>query len=151
MKDFKSIDDVLDFAISNEVRAQKFYLDLAKKMDRQAMKQVFLDFAEEEKRHEQMLSHIKDHKQIALAEVAVGDLKVSDYLVDAKTGQDMSYQDALILAMKREKAAFLLYQDLAGILQDPAMQRLFTNLANEEAKHKMHFEVEYDKHFLSEN
>lgn len=48
MKDFKSIDDVLDFAISNEVRAQKFYLDLAKKMDRQAMKQVFLDFAEEE-------------------------------------------------------------------------------------------------------
>lgn len=98
-----------------------------------------------------MLSHIKDHKQIAPAEVAVSDLKVGDYLVDAKTGQDMSYQDALILAMKREKAAFLLYQDLAGILQDPAMQRLFTNLANEEAKHKMHFEVEYDKHFLSEN
>ena len=151
MKDFQSIDEVLDFAISNEVRAQKFYLDLAEKMDRPVMKKVFIDFAEEEKRHEEMIKKIKENQQVALSEVPVGDLKVGDYLVNAKTGSEMSYQDALILAMKREKAAFLLYQDLAGMLTDPAMQKLFNNLANEEAKHKMYFEVEYDKHFLSEN
>jgi hypothetical protein len=36
----------------------------------------------------------------------VGDLKVADYLVDVEPDSALDYQQALIVAMKREDAAF---------------------------------------------
>jgi rubrerythrin len=63
----------------------------------------------------------------------------------------MSYQDALILAMKREKAAFRLYMKLAEIAPNDGLKTIFKNLANEEAKHKLNFELEYDDMIYREN
>jgi rubrerythrin len=63
----------------------------------------------------------------------------------------MDYQDALDVAMHREKAAFALYTDLAGATDDPELQELFTALAQEEAKHKLFLEREYDEHVLTDN
>ena len=45
MQEFKSVNDILDFAISEEEAAAKFYRSLAQKMDRAWMRQVFEDFA----------------------------------------------------------------------------------------------------------
>jgi len=53
--------------------------------------------------------------------------------------------------MKKEKAAFRMYNDLASKAKKPELKALFLNLAQEEAKHKLRFEVEYDEHFLPEN
>ena len=47
MKKFGSVDEVLDFAISEEEAAAQFYTDLAAKMDRAWMRQAFEDFANE--------------------------------------------------------------------------------------------------------
>ena len=63
----------------------------------------------------------------------------------------MDYQSALILAMKKEKAAFRLYTDLAASTEDEGIRDLFQGLAQEEAKHKLRFEVEYDDDFLRDN
>jgi rubrerythrin len=78
------------------------------------------------------------------------DLRISDYVVASAPGPDISYQDALILAMKKEKAAFRLYNDLAGLADDEGLRDLFLALAQEEAKHKLRFEVEYDERFLKD-
>ena len=56
----------------------------------------------------------------------------------------MTYIDALIVAMKKEKAAFKLYIDLAAATQDEKIKIVFLELAQEEAKHKLRFEIEYD-------
>ena len=64
---------------------------------------------------------------------------------------DISYQDALILAAKKEKAAFRLYTKLSDLAQDTELKQLFAALAQEEAKHKLRFEVEYDDFILEEN
>jgi rubrerythrin len=53
--------------------------------------------------------------------------------------------------MKQEKAAFRLYTDLAASTDDDAVRDLFLGLAQEEAKHKLRFEVEYDEDFLRHN
>ena len=45
----------------------------------------------------------------------VTDLKIVDYLVDIMPSPDMDYQEALIVAMRREKASFKLYNDLAAM------------------------------------
>ena len=63
----------------------------------------------------------------------------------------MNYQVALILAMKKEQAAYKLYTQLAVIVDDEALRKLFMSLAQEEAKHKLRFEIEYDEVILKDN
>ena len=86
-----------------------------------------------------------------LSKAKVLDLKIGDYLVEEKPSATMDYQSALILAMKQEKAAFRLYSDLAASADDAEIRELFLGLAQEEAKHKLRFEVEYDDDYLRHN
>ena len=55
------------------------------------------------------------------------------------------------MAMKAEKAAFKLYTDLAAATDDDGLKQIFLDLAQEEAKHKLRFELEYDDSILTEN
>lgn len=144
-----TVDEILDFAIAGEKAATQFYLELAAKMDNDAMKKVFEDFAAEEKNHKAILEGVKQGKAFESGEVA--DLKIVDYVVDSDPRPDMEYQDALVLAMKREKAAFAMYSRLAEITQNQQTRRTFQILAQEEAKHKLRFETEYDQVILKEN
>lgn len=154
MQEFRSINDVLDFAIDREEEAAQFYTDLASKMDREWMRKVFQDFAKEEQGHKAKLVGVKAGKIPLLTQAQVMDLKIGDYLVkiDAdKQAADLDYQQALIVAMKKEKAAFKLYTDLANQTNEPEFVALFQSLAQEEAKHKLRFELEYDDMFLANN
>jgi rubrerythrin len=78
-------------------------------------------------------------------------MKISDYFVSDKETKDIEYQEALILAMKREKAAFKLYKKLSKMTTDNELKEFFLQLANEEAKHKMNFEIEYDNIIYKNN
>lgn len=145
MQEFKSVIDIINFAINEEIGAQKFYKDLAAKMDNPTMRKVFEDFAREEKGHEEKLKAIKSGKQIPSDfSEPVADLKLADYLTDIEPSADMTYQSALVVAMKKEKAAYKLYIDLANKVSDQNHKNLFMSLAHEEANHKLRFELEYD-------
>jgi rubrerythrin len=148
---FDSVDAALDFAINNEQAASEFYTQLASKMEKPHMQKVFEGFAAEERGHKAKLESVKKGKKERLSKAKVADLKIGDYLVEEKPSADMDYQSALILAMKKEKAAFRLYQDLAESTGDREMRELFLGLAQEEAKHKLRFEVEYDNDYLRDN
>ena len=154
MEPFGSITDVLDFAIGEEEAAVAFYTDLAAKMDRAWMQEVFEGFAKEEQGHKDKLLAVKGGQVQLFTTQKVMDLKIGDYLVDVnpdEAGKNLDYQQALILAMKKEKSAFKLYSDLASSTEDATLQNVLLGLAQEEAKHKLRFEVEYDEQFLAEN
>ena len=145
-------DKILDFAIQKEEDAAQFYRDLAAKMARPSMKEVFIGFAQEEMGHKAKLLAVKDGHKLVLSAKKITDLKIGDYLVDPEpTKGVVSYQDALIIAMKAEKAAYTLYNSLAGATDNADLRQLFLMLAQEEAKHKLRFEVEYDEVVLAEN
>ncbi|MBI9074245.1 MAG: ferritin family protein [Desulfatibacillum sp.] len=150
MTNFNSVNDILDFAIKNEQEAQKFYAELAAVATRSGSKELFESFVMEEKRHEEKLKAVKEGKAIASAEGKVTDLKISDYVVDAPATPDMDFQKSLILAMKKEKAAFMLYTNLSKRVEGE-LKDIFLALAQEEAKHKLYFETEYDEHVLTDN
>ena len=150
MSKLDSFDDVIDFAIEKEQQANKFYLDLARQMKNPGMREVFEGFAAEELGHKTKLEGIKKSQTIQPAQNVV-DLQIADYVVEVESGPEMDYQDALVLAMKNEKAAFRLYLDLAHKVANEAQKALFLSLANEEAKHKLRFEIEYDEIILKEN
>jgi rubrerythrin len=148
---FKSVDDVLDFAIAREEEAASFYKDLATKMSNPHTKQLFELFSKEEMGHKLKLLNIKDDKSLIPVEKEIRSLSLADYLVDIEVTPQMNYQEALIVAMKKEKAAFKLYNDLASATNEPSVRAIFQILSQEEAKHKLRFEIEYDGHILTEN
>jgi len=150
MDEFNSIEEILDFAIAGETEAGRFYTDLAVQTDNPAMREVFESFAKEELGHKARLEGVKKSNiQPKVEDVA--DLKIADYTVDVKPSPNMDYQSAIILAMKKEKAAFKLYTTLASKMQDPELRDMFLSLAQEEAKHKLRFEIEYDDEVMKEN
>ena len=148
MKQWNSVDEVLDFAIGNEEEAMNFYNDMAGKMDSPAMRTVFEEFAREEEGHKAKLLKVKTSGGFNPSSAAIMDLKIGDYLVEVTADKDTSYQDILILAMKKEKAAFKLYMDLHETVDDAHLKSLMLALAQEEAKHKLRFEIEYDDNFM---
>lgn len=151
MKTFETIDDILDFAMQSEQDAIDFYSELAEKMQNKQMQEVFLEFAREEVGHKARLKKIKDERLFDLEVEQVRDLKIADYVVAGKPSADMEYADALVLAMKREKAAFKLYTTLAERTDNPEIKTTFQALAVEESKHKLRFELEYDEYVMREN
>ena len=146
-----TVDEVLDYAIDQEQQAADFYANLAERAEKAGMKELLLEFAEEEKRHKQRLLAVKSGKRELTPEQEVLDLKISDYLVEVDASSDISYQDALIVAMKKERAAYELYSDMAEKVPESNIRELFVGLAKEEAKHKLFFESEYDERVLMDN
>ncbi len=148
---WKSVDDILDFAIANEQDAVDFYTDLASRTKSAGLQRVFQDFVKEERGHKAKLERVKAGQMLRLKPEEIVDLKIGDYLADIEPTGDLDYQSALILAMKREKAAFKLYTDLAETINDAELSETFSVLAQEEAKHKLRFELEYDDQILIDN
>ena len=148
MKQFESVNEILDYAIANEQDAVDFYTGYAD-IAKGELKNVFLEFAQEEIKHKARLIKIKEERIFSFSQENIQGLSISDYTTNYSP--DMSYQDALILAMAKEKAAFKLYIYLSEKTDIPFLKVFFLSLAQEESKHKLRFEIEYDEYILKEN
>jgi rubrerythrin len=151
MNEFTTVNDILDFAIDAEQQAVDFYSLLAGNAKNEEMRKVFYQFAREEMGHKAKLLNIKLTGQFSLPKPFITDLKISDYLTDVEPSPNMTYQEALIVAMKKEKNAFKLYLNLSENAQNEELKILFLTLAQEESRHKLRFELEYDDFVLREN
>ena len=140
----------LDFAINREEQAYIFYTTLARTATTEEMRLALINFAEEELKHKETLSAMKEQKAKPPDE-KIRDLKISDYVTDVEPTPDMTYKDALVIAMKKETNAFRLYRDLAAITIDEDLRNTFLTLAQEEARHKLRFETEYERTVLKES
>lgn len=151
MKEFLNINEILDFAIEEEQKAMDFYITLAAKTTNEDMKLAFEEFAQEELGHKSKLLNVKETGVLESESEKITDLKIADYTVNIAFHDGMTYQEALVLAMNKEKAAFKLYTTLAKRVDNEQLKNLFLNLAIEESKHKLRFELEYDEFVLREN
>ncbi len=149
---FKSVDDILAYAIEKENEAVKFYTELSNKDNFKSVKETFISFAKEEQKHADLLTGLGKNKgKVSEYELkAIPDLKISDYLVETEYKEGMFMQDILRIAMKREEAAVKLYKDLAGKTDNAEVIKVLNILAQEEAKHKLGLETMYDD-FLAAN
>ena len=152
MENFNSPKDIINYAIQSEQEAHDFYKELAGLVKFKELKVILEQFAAEELGHKQKLSKIVvDTDKTGLTQESVMDMKMADYHVDVTPKPDMTYQDLLTIAMKKEKGAFKLYTDLAHRIADQNIKEIFLGLAQEEAKHKLRFEIEYDEFILRDN
>ena len=127
MENFETIDAILDFAIEREQEAVDFYIKLSDNSADAEMKTVFSQFAREEMGHKAKLTSIKEKGLFTIKETRVLDLKISDYVINVVYRPDMTYQEALVLAMQREKNAFKLYQTLSSKAPDDNLKAIFSS------------------------
>jgi rubrerythrin len=148
---FKSIADVLDFAMKSEQESVDFYYRMTAMTNNAEMKRVFTQLAHEEMGHKSRLQQMLEKQEPIMKPERVADLRISDYLPDVLPGPRLTYSEALIVAMKKENAAARLYTDLAARAADDSIRLVFEGLIREEQAHKLRFETEYDEYVLKEN
>ena len=143
--------EIVEFAINKEQEAVDLYSDLAARTQSPAGKIMFQELADMERGHKTKLQKLDRNYFSKQSLNPPEDLKISDYLVDVKLEPDSSYQDILLFAAKRERAAFDLYTDLGRLYAPvPEIKQIFAVLAQEEAGHKLRLEREYDDNVYKE-
>jgi len=143
MKTFGSFDEVMDFAINAEIEAVNFYKMLADFVEKPEMAEVLSGLAVQESEHKTKLEAVKAGR-VSIDEEEIGDLGITNQVEDVKPYAKMNYVDLLVVGMKKEEVARKLYANLAAIAQTQEIRDLFLKLAQEEAEHKVRFELEYD-------
>jgi rubrerythrin len=147
---FKSVDDVLAFAIEREEAAARTYHNLAGRAQAEPGRAFLKELEGEERNHKKLLSDLRAGRAVVLKAGSVADLGLTDGLVDEPLDETSSFQDILIAAAKKEAQAIELYERLAGEAADPAHRELFEFLVGQEKRHKLRLEREYEARVLTE-
>jgi rubrerythrin len=140
MKD--PLQKVLSFAAAREREAEAFYKDWAQRATDPTVRLLCGELGACEHGHWQLLAHITSNDLVSRPQQAA-DLVVTEWLVEVKARADVTLQEALLVAMKREEAAARLYDRLAELGGESAP--LFRSLANEEREHKRKIGLAYDE------
>ena len=138
-------DEILQFAIAREVEAYNFYMALADRVGSPEIAEVFRDLAKEEVEHKAKLELevIKTGKTLPATEKVT--IPEHDYIIsDVDSALDMDYKDVLMLGMEKEEASFRTYVNLIPSVDDEESREVLMAIAEEEVKHKLRFETEYD-------
>ena len=138
--------DILEYAISKEVEAYYFFLALAGRVEDPKMRQVFEDLAAEELEHKAKLELeiLKTGRTLPEQQIPPGRPE-SDYIIsDNDLPLDLDYNDMLLLGIEKEEAAFRMFVNLIPTVQDEESREVLLALAEEEIRHKLRFENEYN-------
>ncbi|MFC1534970.1 ferritin family protein [Thermodesulfobacteriota bacterium] len=141
---FDSFGEIMEYAVEKEIEAAEFYEDVSRQEIYSGAKNVFEDFAKEERKHQKMLENFTKENIEHYKIEKIPDLKRSDYLVEIEYEQGMPYSDILRLAMKREENALKFYADFSKKAEVEEHKKLFQILSQEEAKHKLKLETILD-------
>jgi rubrerythrin len=141
--DLLSYRRIISAAIQNEIEAFLFYKEAAEKVKDAYLKEMFLQFSIEEKKHREILEGFRDDESAAISFKRVTDFHVAETIEERPLSVDMRPADAIALAMKKEDAAMRHYSKLAEVCQDAGQQKVFLELAAMESGHKAKMEAAF--------
>jgi rubrerythrin len=145
------VEEILYYAIGREVEANVFYNLLSQYIDDEQVSAICDEFAKEELEHKarlelEIMKLGKTVKQTEAAKQFSETIpKPLDSMLNMIKIMQLGLPELLLFAMKKEKISFRLYVDLMGIVHDEQSRQTLLELAEEEARHKMRFEIEYDR------
>jgi len=143
MEKFKTVEQVLDFAIAREVEAYELYSQLANKIEKPRIHKILEDLALEELEHKAKLETVRAG-EVKLEMEEVGNLGIADKVEAVAFRPGMAHAELLVAAMKKEEKSVKLYTRLAAACSQLEIKEIFLKLAQEETQHKLRFEIEYD-------
>lgn len=134
--DLEAYQKIISFAIECEVEAESFYESIAEKLTNPTLKELFGQFAREEKGHQAILKEIYNKPDNYKIFDGSKDYKVAETMEFPTLSDTMKPSDAFAIAMKSEEMAVMRYNILADGCSDPAQKQVFDNLAAMEKEHK---------------
>ena len=145
MEQFESDSEVLEFAIAREVSAHQFYMDLVEQMENEALRALFERLAKDELRHKANLElEMMKVGKVVATQTQEADLEDTAVMIVVQPGADVDLKNALMLAIQKEKKSFRIYVDLSAMVRDEQSRETLLSLAEEEARHKVLLELEYE-------
>ncbi len=147
---FKTLDDVLKFAIGKEKKSNKLYFMFQKKVKDPAAKKLLGELANQEEGHRKILEEaLKTHKMHNVGgKCEVADMKLTDYMTERELKPDSDPQDVMMVAMQMEKLSYDFYRELLKNYKGTKLAGAFAKLTDEERCHKETLEKEYEEHFM---
>lgn len=150
-----TIEEAIQFAIDQEVKAKNTYIELMKKAKDPSVKEVLEEMRDIESEHQQRLENldietVKRKQKKALTKFV--HLKLAEYMVDISIDEASTCQDVLVAATKMELKAVKMYEDMAEQHKDiPELYDFFNMMVTEETIHMDKMEELYDTHILKED
>jgi len=134
--------NIYDFAIDFEIENREFYEECAANTSHQDLKKVFLELAEEEKKHENIVRQLKENKDVD--EVEAGILpkakevfkKISENMPGGDNVMGEEQVDVYKKAVNLETKSYEFYQERAKEADSELVKNTFNRLAEEEKKHE---------------
>lgn len=141
--------EIWDTAIYKEIATQALYLAAQSGTDDPAARRMLAELAGEELKHAEILRKMKEAGWAPgeWRPTAAGDLKLSEYMQGPDTLAGAGMQEVLVFAMKREQQSVIFYTQMQGMFKREEAKTLCLRLAQEELKHKMKLELEYEQLF----
>ena len=141
----KILSDILKLATTREIQSHYFYNCLAKLVDDQRSKELFLALAEEEIHHRETL----DLEILKNGIVVKDTLDALDHDVESRYKEEfdpnMDMKNALLLGISKEKGSYGFYTELALVFAEKQARDLCFELAQQEVRHMVLLELEYYK------
>lgn len=134
---------IIAFAVENEIDAYEFYRDAAEKIEDATLKETFKDLAKEELEHKRFLEEFLESGTDEINIDESSDYKISETVEKPPLTMDMSFAEALALAMKNEEEAMNMYKQLADACIDQKEKDIFLGLMDMEKMHKTRLEDIY--------
>ncbi len=128
---------MLSLAIFREVEAYTFYREIAEKVHNPEVKSLFDWLADQEEEHEKQLDKIRSQPILArsMAVTLDGNLLEEPEPLPKLT-VDMTPDEALALAITKERQAAEFYDSLASSAEDDSIRRLCLELSKMELGHE---------------
>ena len=132
--------NVFDFAVKMELDGRRFYEKLAKGTDSVGLRNIFLQLADDEKKHHEIFVALKnqarppameDSSALEQAKNVFEDLLARKQDLGPGKGDLEAYHHAMGL----EAQSFRLYEGAAEKEKDPGLKELLLRIAGEEHKH----------------
>ena len=137
--------EILEIAIAREVESIKLYLALAEYFVTKDISKIFIDTANEEMKHKNDLElEVMKFGSVIETENDFSDVSIEDSgILGELLLPEADYKNFLLLAISKEEAAFRFYVDLLSSIKDHQSREIIYELAQEEVRHKLKFEIEY--------
>lgn len=135
--------EILTMAVNNEVEAHEFYFNAAQKSKSENLRSVFNELAQEESNHKKTLEAFLNNE---FKQMQFNDSKsyhISESVALPGFSSDMTFAEAITLAMKKEEEAMLMYTRFAEASTDEKQKEMFLQLAIMEKGHKVKLENIY--------
>ncbi|UCG48170.1 MAG: ferritin-like domain-containing protein [Phycisphaerales bacterium] len=143
--EFETVEDALRFAIAKEQEANRFYRAMAERVQSEHIAGMLLELAAEELEHKEKLElEMMKNGRVVDTEWKDEGFRVGDYVISEVPELDLDLRDMLCLAIAKEDAAFTIYVNLFAKARNEGAKQALLAIAQQEARHKLRFEIEYD-------